>query len=216
VFGFGGIRRAVVAALTGVLGVATWTAAPIPIADAAAPAPCAGSPSVGVDGGAVWTRQRLVTLRVTVPAGASELEIANTPDFGDAQSRPLSPSCTYGWQLPSGSSDPERNVYVRFTGATDPSAVVSTRVWLDQEEPVIVRADARWRNRRNGWVLTVRAVDLGSGLGLFWTSRRDGTVRRHYAGSDQVVTWDRSTIERVRYVDRLGNRTGWVRVRFLR
>lgn len=211
--GFGGIRHPIGVALAGVCVILALLAVPAPVAGTAAPA-CTGAPAVAVEGPA-WTRRPLVTLRVTAPAGVDQLEIANSPDFAGAESRPVSPWCTYGWRLPAGSGDPERTVYVRFPGAADPGAVVATRVWLDREEPVVVRADARWRNRRHGWVLTVRAVDLGAGPAFFETSRRGGTVRRRHEDRATVVTWDRSVIERVRYFDRLGNHTGWVRVRFL-
>jgi hypothetical protein len=214
VFGFGGIRRTVGAALVGACVALALLAVPPSVADAAPS--CSGFPAVSVEGGGTWTRTTLVNLRITAPPGASAVEIANSPDFADAQRRPLSDWCTYGWMLAPASPGPERIVYVRFPGAADPAAVSATRVWLDDEEPIIVRADARWRNHRKGWVLKVRAIDLGSGAAWFQTARRSGKVRRSWPQQRTVVSWDRSTIEKVRYFDRVGNHTGWVRVRFLR
>jgi hypothetical protein len=211
VFGFGGIRRTVGVAMVG--AVVTAFAPVVVAAPALATDGCTGAPSVLVNGGAAWTRRSLVELRVTVPSGATEVEIANAPDFSDARLLPLSPSCRYGWRLDGDPAVAMRTVHVRFPGTAAPA--VADRVWVDADEPVVVRADATWSNRRGGWVLHTRAIDLGSGPAWFQTSRRNGSVRRTHPRDRTVVTWDRSVIERVRFADRLGNRTGWVRVRFL-
>lgn len=207
--------------MTNDAGSATATSAPQVVAAARTVAPpptstaCTGSPAVVVAGGADWTRSRTVELRVRTPVGATRVEIANRPDFADVQRRSLSARCAYSWQLPALDLATTRTVYVRFPGAADPVTAVSDAIRLDGSAPVIVRAHARWRNSRHGWVLTVRAEDAGAGLMWFQVSRRDGTVRRTYGVRSEVVTWDRSVIERVRFADRLGNRTGWVRVQFL-
>jgi hypothetical protein len=176
---------------------------------------CEGVPSVLVGGGADWTRRRAVSLRITTPAGAQAVEISDRADFAGAVRRPLSGTCLYPWQLTGSADAAPKVIWVRFPGAADPTAAVSGRIRLDDSRPVVTRAHARWRNRRGGWVLTVRAEDQGSGLMWFQVARPDGTVRRtHPIGAD-VVSWDRSVIRRVRFCDRVGNRTGWVRVQFL-
>lgn len=202
-------------------GTSGWVVGSTVVVQAAAPVvdpptrACQGGPSVTIGGGGDWTRRRAVRLQVRTPAGAAAVEIADNPAFAGAVRRPLSETCEYPWRLTGTASAVPKAVHVRFPGAADPMSAVSDRIRLDDSRPVIVKAHARWRNRRGGWVLTVRAVDRGAGLMWFQVSRANGSVRRTHSVGDTVVSWDRSVIERVRFSDRLGNRTGWVRVQFL-
>jgi hypothetical protein len=205
-------------------GTSTASSSPVTIRAAGSPDPgisrpvtacTSGSPSVVIAGGAGWTRRRTVDLRVRTPRGATRVEIADNPAFAGAVRRALSRTCSYRWDLRGRSSGAPKRVYVRFPGAADPVTPVVDTIGYDAAEPLITKAHARWRNDRHGWVLTVRAQDPESGVGWYQVSKRNGYARRTYPWRHTVVTTDRSQIERVRFFDRLGNRTGWVWVKFL-
>lgn len=214
---------------TNAAGTSTATSSPVTVTVAGDPGPdpdpgvtpppvtacTAGAPSVVIAGGATWTRLRAVDLRVRTPAGATRLEIADNPAFVGAVRRALSPHCTYRWELAGRSSGAPKRVYVRFPGAADPTTPVTDGIGYDAAGPLITKAHARWRNARHGWVLTVRAQDPESGIASYQVSKGNGFGRRTYPWRHTIVTTDRSQIERVRFADRLGNRTGWVRVQFL-
>ena len=192
----------------------TVTGGPTAGPDPAPPAstPCHGKPTVVVDGGAAWTRQRQVSLEIWVPDEATAVELSADPDFDTYRRVPLSPSCRYPWTLGDVSSPVPQQVHVRFTG-TEGYAVGSIR--LDRLAPRITRLEARWSNRRRGWVLTLRAEDAGTGPAWFETAKIDRGHRRRYAWQRPVTSADSSVVALVRVADRLGNRTGWVQVLFL-
>lgn len=197
-------------------GVASASSSPVLVGSPTPTAStCRGVPSVTVDRGAEWTRSRDVVLTVRAPAGATRLEIADNPDFTGAQRRTLSPGCAYRWRLYGRSSRVPQLVYVRFPGAADPITPVVDAIRYDGTAPTIVKAHARWSNARRGWVLTVRAVDDGIGVSAYELSKTSGLGRRTYPQRHVTVQRDRSYLARVRFVDRLGNRTGWVSVQFL-
>lgn len=209
---------------TNAAGSSTASSSPVTVTAPADPDPAltppvtactAGEPSVVIAGGATWTRSRTVDLRIRTPYGATRLEIADNPGFVGAVRRALSPRCTYRWELAGRSSGAPQRVYVRFPGAADPTTPVVDGIGYDVAGPLITKAHARWRNARHGWVLTVRARDPESGIASYQVSKRSGLGRRTYPWRHTIVTTDRSQIERVRFIDRLGNRTGWVLVQFL-
>lgn len=204
------------------VGVSTASSSPVTVTAAprtpsAPPAPstaCTGTPYVQAAGGVLWTRRRAVAIRVATPAGTTAVEIAGNPEFWGAQRRRLDARCTYRWTLADLPDGTPQRIYVRFPGATAPTTV-SDVLRYDVSPPRVTKAHARWSNRSGGWVLRTRARDVGAGVASFETARRNGTVRRAHRLGRTVVSWDRSVLERVRFTDRLGNRSGWVRVRFL-
>ena len=101
---------------------------------------------------------------------------------------------------------------MRFTGA---AGYAVGRIRLDSVAPRITRLEARWSNRRRGWVLTLRGEDVGIGPAWFETAKVDRSSRRRYGWQRTVTSADSSVVALVRVADRLGNRTGWVRVLFL-
>lgn len=130
-------------------------------------APCMGqgiTAGLSIDAGAEFATSATVTLAITAPPGAEQVEIANQADFRGSQMFPVAPEIP--WKLrKSGRERTPRTVYARFNGVgVDSSLVYSDDIVLDRKKPVIrsisvVRRGSVSKLTLPNFTVTVMAVD---------------------------------------------------------
>lgn len=171
---------------------------------------------VSVNGGAIYTNDPHVRLRVTLPSWyPSSFRISNSPEFtGVRPTRVTGVADSYDWLLDD-SSGPVRSVkhvWVRFTGdGTWPDSVVADDIILDQTPPQVV--SAQLKRVGSHVVLNVRATDNRSGVKRVQVtpSRGKPGQARPFASRIVVAGAPRTLYVRVR--DGAGNFSTWRRAR---
>jgi DNA-binding beta-propeller fold protein YncE len=174
------------------------------------------APGVSINGGALYTNDPSVEIRVTGPEWRpSSFRIANLPAWdGVAATRATGQLSVYPWRLDS-SAGPVRSVkhvWVRFTGdGVHAGGIVSDDIILDQTPPQVVSASLKRLGSRT--LVTIKARDNRSGvqrLQLTRDRRKPGPVRK-FASHLLVPGAPRKLYVRVR--DGAGNYSPWRRTR---
>jgi hypothetical protein len=174
---------------------------------------CRGKPSVVIDKGRRYARDRWVVLRIRAPRAATGVEISNDAKFRHADTRALRESCNYKWTIGKHSGSRPKTVWVRFTGATGRiKGSVSDDVVLDSAAPRVHGVSVRWRTSWWSWVVTIHASDKGSGLARVEVGHSKHDTRTVKWGRP-VNDADRSKLRWVRVLDRAGNPSAWYRIR---
>jgi hypothetical protein len=163
---------------------------------------------VTVSGGARWTRTHRVKLTVQAPAGATAMTIANDARFRRARTMPVRRHVA--WRLDRGRREGAHRVWVRFSGSVRGRRTVSYPIMLDTAPPVgrasaRVAAPGRWRLRLSASDRTsgAAAMQLRAGRKMLrWRRLRRNIVLR--APSRGLA---------IRFRDRAGNVSPWIRVR---
>lgn len=177
-----------------------------------APATCAGVvETVSINGGAAYTDNPSVSLRIVPPAAATQVLVSNDGGFAGATPRALAGTCSYAWTLSSTGGRAARTVYVRFLdGAGAKVGQASDDIVLDTAGPAVSARSAVIRSGSR-YVVKVVASDAGSGVARLQYATTRGargttvTYRTRYVTSVPArFTW-------VRTFDRAGNASAWVR-----
>lgn len=192
-----------------------------------------GTQRVGitVNGGALYTSSRSVTLSIKPPEGTTSLWLSNDGGFanlgsaGDAVRTPLNAGGTYTWTLPSsGNERLPKTVYVRFRGSANEHLTLSDDIVLDQTAPSVTSATvapaasaaaASAAPLRKATV-RVRGKDANSGVAYVQVARRPGrqvVTKRASKSAAKVVVKGLGARPYVRVIDRAGNVSRWVRAR---
>jgi 6-phosphogluconolactonase (cycloisomerase 2 family) len=170
------------------------------------------APGVSINGGALYTNDPSVEVRVTEPDWRpSSFRIANLPSWdGVAPTRATGQSAVYPWRLDT-SAGPVRSVkhvWVRFTGdGVHQGAVVSDDIILDQTPPQVVSASLKRVGTRT--LVTLKARDDRSGVRRVQVTRNRRKPGRALAFARvlRVPGAPRKLYVRVR--DGAGNYSAW-------
>jgi hypothetical protein len=173
-------------------------------------APLASGPvGVSINSAATFTTSTAVTLTIHEPAGANQVQISNDGGFSNPDTRAVSGTDTYSWNLvSSGAERLPKTVYVRFLGSgIDATQTYTDDIILDEDAPTLNSASiTQTRDRAaGGWVLKVKARDANSGLDLLGTASRK---RGEYATQPFAKRIEIESPRRARFVqltDRAGN-----------
>lgn len=168
------------------------------------------APTVSIDGGALYTNTRRVTLHVTAPEGAETVRVSNDGGFSPAQT--FAVDTRIPWTLADTVADRlPKTVYVRYGSGP----VYTDDIILDQVHPVIDSAATTQSSQRVA-VGTVRtqqlrtvASDNRSGVRRIQANKtrsRVGAATQRYQTRVEIPVW-RTTYVRVR--DGAGNWSRW-------
>lgn len=172
-------------------------------------APPAGPAGVSIDGGARFTNDRDVTVRVVWPAFATSVLLSNDGGFGGAGSFPVEPELR--WRIdPAGSGRLPRTIYARFAGIDGARETYQDDIVLDETRPRVILAEVTARAKRT-YRLRIRGRDAVSGvkrMQIAANGRKPGPILR-YRNSATFTAASSKVLVRVR--DGAGNWSRWRR-----